>query len=102
MVSQVSMGKDVIDIVHAMADRDNMPSGLKITTRSGIILHDNTSIAGVDGADANETNDNIEIDNDNDELDPNDIGHIVPEVKHHKQHEQEDDEEYPKELTYQS
>jgi hypothetical protein len=39
MVPQVPMGKDVIDLVYAMADFDNMPSGLKITTRSGIILH---------------------------------------------------------------
>ena len=84
MVTQVPKGKDVIDLVHAMADRDNMPSGLKITTRSGIILHDNTSIAGVDGADANETDDNIKIDNgdyDNDELDPHEIGDIVSNMR---------------------
>jgi len=97
MVTQVSTGKDVINLVHEMTDRDNMPCGLKITIRSDIIPHDSTSIAGVNGADADETNDNIEIDNndyDNDELDPKEVGDIVPEVKHHKQHEEEDAEEY--------
>ena len=50
MITQVPMGKDVTDLVHEIDDRDSMPSVLKITSRSGIILHDNTSIAGVHGA----------------------------------------------------
>ena len=71
VVTQVPMGRDVIDLVHAMADRDNMPSGLKITTQSGIILHDNTSIAGVNDADTDadavdETNDDIKTEADDD------------------------------------
>jgi hypothetical protein len=112
------MVRDVIDLVHAMADCDNMPSGLKITTQSGIILHDNTSIAGVNDANTdadavNETKDDMEIeaddDNksyDNDELDPNEIGNIVSEIHPYnsKQHEEnhddgQDDEEYPKNET---
>jgi hypothetical protein len=113
VVTQVPMGRDVIDLVHAMADHDNMPSGLKITTQSGIILHDNTSIVGVNDANTdadavNETKDDmyddmeIEADDDNDELDPNEIGNIVSEIHPYnsKQHEEnhddgQDDEEYP-------
>jgi hypothetical protein len=96
----------VIDLVHAMADRDNMPSGLKITTQSGIILHDNTSIAGVNDANTDadavdETNDDMEIeaDNDNenydnDELDPNEIGNLVSEINQYdsKQHDKNHDD----------
>jgi hypothetical protein len=66
---------------NVMADCDNMPSGLKMTTRKGIILRDNTSIAGVidanaDADAADETNEDMEIDNydnDNDKLDSNEI-----------------------------
>jgi hypothetical protein len=104
MVTQVPMGRDVIDLVHAMLDRDNMPPGKKITTQSGIILHDNTSIAwwndtnanadadGVDETyddmeivadDDNENYENVNTDYDNDELDPNEIGTIVPEINHY-------------------
>jgi hypothetical protein len=65
-----------------MADRDKMLTGLKITTKAGIILQDTASIAGVyNNSDHNEEedNENKEEDDDfDDEMNPNDIGEILP------------------------
>jgi len=38
----------IIALVHAMAERDGMPKGLKITTKSGQVLYDTALLAGVD------------------------------------------------------
>jgi hypothetical protein len=74
-VSPLHMTQDVIDLVHAMADRDSMPTGLKITTKAGIVLHDTASIAGVyDHSEINEEEDEEEEDGFDDEMNPNDIG----------------------------
>jgi hypothetical protein len=78
------MTQDVIDLFHAMADRDKTPTGLKITTKAGIVLHDTASIAGVSNdSDLNEEdNKNKEEDDDfDDEMNPNDIGEILPDSK---------------------
>ena len=47
-VTAVPITKQVIDVVHAMATSEGMPDGLKIETKSGIILYDSSWIAGVD------------------------------------------------------
>jgi hypothetical protein len=76
------MTQDVIDLVHAMADQDNMPTALKITTKAGIVLHDTASIAGVyDHSEINEEEDEEEVDGFDDEMNPNDIGEILPDKK---------------------
>jgi hypothetical protein len=76
-VSPLPMTQDVIDLVHAMADQDNMPTGLKITTKAGIVLHDTASIAGVyDHSEIYEEEDGFD-----DEMNPNDIGEILPDKK---------------------
>jgi hypothetical protein len=38
-VSPLPMTQDVIELVHAMAGRDKMPTGLKIITNAGIVFH---------------------------------------------------------------
>ena len=69
----VPITKNIIDLVHAMADRDKMPTGLKIETRSGMVIYDSAWIEGVDydanieGVD-NHTEENK--DNQDDNLDP--------------------------------
>jgi hypothetical protein len=81
-VSPLPMTQDVIDLVHSMADQDKMPTGLKITTKDGIVLHDTASIAGVyDNSDINEEEDEDDNDECDDEMNPNDIGEILPDKK---------------------
>jgi hypothetical protein len=41
------MTQNVIEMVHTRADIDKMPSGLKITIKHGMALHDDTFIARV-------------------------------------------------------
>jgi hypothetical protein len=84
------MTQDVIDLVHAMADRDKMPTGLKINTKAGIELHDTSSIAGAYDKHSINEEENIdkeiyveedEFENEYDEMNPNDIGEILPGSK---------------------
>jgi hypothetical protein len=42
------MTKNVIDLVHTLANNDNMTNGLKIETKTSHILYDSSWIAGVD------------------------------------------------------
>ena len=42
------MTQNVIDLVQNMAENDYMPDGLKIETKSGILLYDLSQIVGVD------------------------------------------------------
>jgi hypothetical protein len=44
-VTPLPMTRNVIEMVHTRADKDKMPSGLKITTKHGMVLHDDTFIA---------------------------------------------------------
>jgi hypothetical protein len=51
------MTRDVMDIVPAKANKDNMPSALKFTTKHGMILHDYAFIASVERERNNDTPD---------------------------------------------
>jgi hypothetical protein len=76
-VSPLPMTQDGINLVHAMADQDKMPTDLKITTKAGIVLHDTASIAGVyDNSDIHEEEDEEVDDEFDDEMNPNDIGEL--------------------------
>jgi hypothetical protein len=74
------MTQDVIDLVHAIVDRDKMPTGLKFTTKAGIVLHDTVSIAGVYDIHNFNEEENVgeeiyfEEDETDNEMNPNDIG----------------------------
>jgi hypothetical protein len=59
-----------------------MLAGLKITTKAGIVLHDTASITGVyDNSDINEEEDEEDNGEFDDEMNPNDIGEILPDKK---------------------
>jgi hypothetical protein len=47
-VTVVPITSVIIDLVHKITDNDKLPDGLKIATKSGIILYDSSWIAGVD------------------------------------------------------
>ena len=53
-VTPLPMTQNVIDLVQAMAKKDGMPQGIKLTTKAGLILYDSSSIAGVDDRDTEE------------------------------------------------
>ncbi|KAL7564328.1 hypothetical protein ACA910_007180 [Epithemia clementina (nom. ined.)] len=61
----VPITQNIIELGHALSERDNMPTGLKIATPTGHTINDSTWIAGVD---YNEKND-AENENKNDEED---------------------------------
>jgi hypothetical protein len=104
-ITTVPITQNIIDLVHKMAENENMSDGLKIHTRSGLVLYDSSWIAGVDYEENEENEENNEeieeieeieendneIDNEieeidnnvdgynNDEMDPNDIEEILQE-----------------------
>jgi hypothetical protein len=80
-VTPLPMTQNVIEMVHTRADKDKMPSGLKITTKHGMILHDDTLIAGVE-SDSNDE-DIKESDNeaDYDKISPDAITDILHDTK---------------------
>ena len=47
-VTTIPMTQTIIDPVHAMAARKNMPTGLKIGMKTGVTLYESTWIARVD------------------------------------------------------
>jgi hypothetical protein len=47
-MTTIPITTNIIDLVHKMADNDNMSDGLKIETKSGLILYDSAWIARVD------------------------------------------------------
>jgi hypothetical protein len=47
-ITTIPITENFIDLVHSMAENDNMNTGLKKETRSGTILYDSAWIAGVD------------------------------------------------------
>ncbi|KAL7581338.1 hypothetical protein ACA910_006096 [Epithemia clementina (nom. ined.)] len=65
--------QNIIDLVHALAEREQMPPGLKIATRMGHIIYDSTWIAGVDYEtdENNNNNNNNNKHNDNDHTNNN-------------------------------
>ena len=75
-MTPLPLTSNVINLVHALADRDGIPDGLKIMTKTGHILYDSTSLAGVDYTDNvhNNANANYYValgddDDDDDDLD---------------------------------
>ena len=75
-ITPVPLTRNIIDIVHKMADKDGMTKELKITTKRNIILYDSSWIPGVD---FEEENNEIEDDFDyteDDEMNPNEIAEI--------------------------
>jgi Reverse transcriptase (RNA-dependent DNA polymerase) len=91
VVTPVPITQNVIELVHKMAEKDGMSSGLKIETKSGTILYDSSWIAGVDyeiNRNRNEVDDNDDEENEDhedddesryDEMDLNDIAEILQE-----------------------
>ncbi|KAL7577185.1 hypothetical protein ACA910_003520 [Epithemia clementina (nom. ined.)] len=63
----VPITHNIIELVHSLSDRDNMPTGLKIATRTGHNIYDSTWIAGVDYENQNEENDNVYSEDDDDD-----------------------------------
>jgi Reverse transcriptase (RNA-dependent DNA polymerase) len=59
-VTIVPITQNVIELVHKMAENDNIRNGLKIETRAGTILYDSAWIAGVDYAISPENDEEIE------------------------------------------
>jgi hypothetical protein len=55
-VTPLPMTQNIINIVHALADNEKMPTGFKITSRDGTTLHDSKDVnfAGVE----NDNNEN--------------------------------------------
>ena len=80
-VTPLPMTRNVIEMVHTRADKDKMPSGLKITTKHGMVLHDDTFIAGVES----ESNDINQEESDDeayyDEVSPDAIADILHDTK---------------------
>ena len=65
----------VIRQVHLIAEREDMPDGLKIENRTGIILYDSSWTAGVDydpEAEDDNVDDDYETDNETEESDEDD------------------------------
>jgi hypothetical protein len=56
-VTPIPLTQHVIDLVHAMAERDGMPNGLKIENKAGLVLYDSSRTAGVDYDDDEEYQD---------------------------------------------
>jgi hypothetical protein len=117
-ITPVPMTQSVIELVHALAERDNMPNGLKITTKTGHILYDSAWIAGVDYEHEDENNEDYDDDyteseeesdeeseeDEYDEMDPNEIADILQEkeqpsnpsddeIQEEQEFETEDEEE---------
>jgi hypothetical protein len=85
-VTTIPITKNVIDLVHDMANKDNIKDGLKIETKSGKILYDSAWIAGVDYIE-NNFDDEKSVDNENeiidiDEMNPNEI--LENEIKNNE------------------
>jgi hypothetical protein len=82
-VTTVPINLNIIDLVHQMADNDNMSDGLKIETKPGLILYNSACIAGVDYQE-NDDNDSVysqyEDNVNGNEMNPNDILEINDEV----------------------
>jgi hypothetical protein len=75
------MTRNVIEMVHTRADKDKMPSGLKITTKHGMILHDDTFIAGVESNSNDEDNNKSDDEANYDKISPDAIADILHDTK---------------------
>jgi len=100
-VTPLPITQNIINIVHAMADKEQMPTGFKITSRDGNILHDSEDVnfAGVETTieeDDDEYEDNNhKVEDEKDEIDPNDIGDIIePTNTKHVTFEDDNNDDY--------
>jgi hypothetical protein len=68
VVTIIPISVNVLEAVEKMAENDGMPEGLKLQTKSGIILYDSAWIAGVDYAQNDDNEENNNVIDDNNEL----------------------------------
>ena len=85
VVTPMPITPSIIQQVHALAEQEGMPKGLKISNRTGLIFYDTAWIAGVDYADdgngneddnednADDEEDELSSDEDNDDPDPDEF-----------------------------
>jgi hypothetical protein len=95
-VTPIPLTQHVIDLVHAMAERDGMPDGLKIENKAGLVLYDSSWIAGVDydddeeyQDDPNGSEDESDDEENYDRMDPNEIADILDDQAQHNDNQQE-------------
>ncbi|KAL7564642.1 hypothetical protein ACA910_009330 [Epithemia clementina (nom. ined.)] len=67
--TMVPINQNIIELVHQLSESDNLPTGLKIATRTGHIIYDSTWIAGVDYDENYDSNYNENDENENDSSD---------------------------------
>jgi hypothetical protein len=76
-VTQVPITQSIIDLVHKLAEKDNISKGFKITNRNNITLSDSSWIAGVDYVDEYEEESNEDLETTTmDNMDPNEIAEM--------------------------
>jgi hypothetical protein len=111
-VMPVPLTQHVIDLMHAIAEQEGMPDGLKITNRAGIILYDSSWLPGVDYDDDKEYEDTVnsnkgsdenqdDLDNEQyyDRVNPDELADILDDQVHPQQQQdpveiaEEDDED---------
>jgi hypothetical protein len=98
-VTVIPITSNVIDLVHQMATNDGIQDGLKIKSKSSIILYDSSWIAGVDYNKEDNTQDDEEFDineDDNDDenydrMDLNDAAEILQEPIAEAEEQQNDE-----------
>jgi hypothetical protein len=79
-VTQVPITQSIIDLVHKLAEKDNISEGFKITNRNNMTLFDSSWIAGVDYVDEHEEESNEDLETTTmDNMDPNEIAEIHTE-----------------------
>jgi hypothetical protein len=98
--TSVLITENVIDLVHNMADIDNMPDGLKFETKAGVFLYDSSWISRLYCDNDENDSDNVYDDNNSDEdhdnyiitMDPNKVGDIL-DGKYYNDDEKDDNDE---------
>jgi hypothetical protein len=107
-LTKIPITPSIIKQVHALAELDGMPLGLKITNRANIIIFDTAWIAGVDydeeefdeeEYDEEDEDDEDESDDEDhyDEMDENELADILQQPIEHQEPNEPDDPEAPEE-----
>ena len=82
-LTPVPITPSIINQVHKLAEMENMPKGLKVSNRTGLILFDSASIAGVDiEEELFDDDDEVEAsdeDEDTEDIDANEIADLLQE-----------------------
>ncbi|KAL7577139.1 hypothetical protein ACA910_019741 [Epithemia clementina (nom. ined.)] len=92
----VPITKNIIELVHALAERENMPTGLKIATQSGYTIYNSTWIVGVDYK--QDYKQEQQTNKDNDITEPHDEEYVYTSEKDDEEKEFNYDELEPKEV----